>query len=57
MSLQSPDGRWSFDLIGKNLTSRDILTFAQAFPLSLGSVGVSKQYPRNVAGQFQFHFK
>jgi outer membrane receptor protein involved in Fe transport len=57
VSLQSPDGHWSIDLIGKNLTDRDILTFAQAFPLSLGSVGVSKQYPRNVAGQFQFHFK
>jgi iron complex outermembrane receptor protein len=57
MSLQSPDGHWTLALIGKNLTDRDILTFSQAFPLSLGSVGVSKQYPRNVAGQFQFHFR
>lgn len=56
LSLESPDGHWALDLIGKNLTDRDILTFAQAFPLSLGSTGVQKLEPRNGAVQIQYRW-
>jgi iron complex outermembrane receptor protein len=56
LSLEKSDGRWAVDLIGKNLTDRDVLSFAQAMPLSLGSVAVQKEQPRNVAIQFRYHY-
>jgi iron complex outermembrane recepter protein len=56
LSFEKRDGRWTFDLIGKNLTSRDILTFAQAFPTSPGSVGAQKQQPRSLSVQLRLHW-
>jgi iron complex outermembrane receptor protein len=56
LSLESPGGRWTLDLIGKNLSNRNILSFGQAMPLSLGSVAVQKEQPRSVAAQVRFHW-
>ncbi len=49
LSLESPDGRWALDLIGKNLTDRIIFTAGAA-------INVAKQQPRNVAAQFRYYF-
>jgi iron complex outermembrane recepter protein len=50
-SLESPDGHWALDFIGKNLTDRIIATgWGSSFNL------VSKQEPRNVAAQLRYHF-
>ena len=50
VTLDSPDGRWAVDLIGKNLTDRVIIT-------AFGSpYQASKQQPRNVAAQFRYRF-
>jgi len=50
-SLESPDGHWGLDVIGKNLTDRIITTgWGGSFNLE------SKQEPRNVAAQVRYHF-
>jgi hypothetical protein len=49
VSLESQDGRWGFDVIGKNLTDRTIIVFP-----TLGFQ--SKQQPRNFAAQVRFHW-
>jgi hypothetical protein len=56
LGLETPNGRWALDLIGKNLTNRNVLSFAQAMPLSLGSVAIQKEEPRNVAVQVRFQW-
>jgi iron complex outermembrane receptor protein len=48
LTLQTPDGRWALDLIGKNLTSRVIVTSLTSFPTA------TKEEPRNVALQARF---
>jgi iron complex outermembrane recepter protein len=45
LSLVTPDGGWEFDLIGKNLTNKLILTSLY-----------SKEEPRNVAVEAMYHF-
>jgi iron complex outermembrane recepter protein len=51
VSLESPDGHWAVDIIGKNLTDRIITTgWGGSFNLE------SKQEPRNVAVQVRYHF-
>ncbi len=54
LSLENPDGRWTFDLIGQNLTDREIRIFATGMPLSPGSVILQRQQPRNVALQVRY---
>ena len=49
ITLTSPDERWAIDLIGKNLTDRNILT-------SGGFGTATKQPPRNVAIQFRYYW-
>ena len=56
LTLLSPDGHWAVDLIGKNLTDRTILTFAQAAPIALGSTAVQREMPRNIAGQIRYQW-
>lgn len=56
MSLATADERWALDVIGKNLTNRDILTFGIAWPASLGSTWLQKEEPRNVAVQVRFRW-
>lgn len=56
MSLETADGRWALDVIGKNLTSQDIRTFGIIWPTSLGSTWLQKEEPRNVAVQVRFHW-
>jgi outer membrane receptor protein involved in Fe transport len=51
VGLESPDRRWTVDLIGKNLTDRIIVTNAQQTIYE-----VTKEQPRNVALQFRYHF-
>jgi iron complex outermembrane receptor protein len=48
ITLDSANGRWALDLIGKNLTDRVIITAVQQ-----GIYQASKQEPRNVAVQFR----
>jgi outer membrane receptor protein involved in Fe transport len=45
LTLETPDGRWALDVIGKNLTDRVILTTLN-----------TKEEPRNVAVQVRFHW-
>jgi iron complex outermembrane recepter protein len=51
ITFANPSGRWAFDLIGKNLTDRVILTNLQQ-----GIYQGSKEEPRNVALQFRYNY-
>ena len=48
LSLEKPDSRWAVDLIGRNLTDRNILAALGSFYTA------SKQQPRTVAVQARF---
>jgi outer membrane receptor protein involved in Fe transport len=54
VSIETPDRRWAFDVVGKNLTDRNILTFAAPYTLSPGSLYQAKQQSRSVAAQVRF---
>jgi hypothetical protein len=54
LTLETPDRHWAVDLIGRNLTDRNIVTFALPWPNSLGSAVIAKEPPRNVAVQVRF---
>ena len=56
LSLERIDDRWALDFIGKNLTDRNILTFAGAMATSLGSSLQGKQDPRNYAVQARYRW-
>jgi iron complex outermembrane recepter protein len=49
-SLESADGHWGVDVIGKNLTDRVIIAGVG------GLYELSKEEPRNVAVQFRYHW-
>jgi len=49
LALGPEHGRWSIDLIGKNLTDRTIVTYQDVYTFT-------KEQPRNVALQFRYHF-
>ena len=51
ISLESPGGRWSVDLIGQNLTDRNIVFFQGPLPASPGARLQEKQAPRSAALQ------
>lgn len=53
LSLETADRRWAIDVIGKNLTNRDILVWASGLPTALGSTMKQRQQPRNVAVQLR----
>jgi hypothetical protein len=55
-TIEAPDGRWSFDIIGKNLTNATIANFGIAAPSSLGSVFKSKEMPISIAAQIRFKY-
>jgi iron complex outermembrane recepter protein len=49
-TLESADGRWGVDLIGKNLTNRIVIA-------GVGGVyNISKEEPLNLALQFRYHW-
>ncbi len=52
-TIETPDGRWGFDVIGKNLTNATIANFGIAAPSSLGSVFKSKEEPISVVAQIR----
>jgi iron complex outermembrane receptor protein len=52
LTLETPDGRWDVDLIGKNLTDREIVTANYSQGINLQQ----KEQPRNVAVQVRYHF-
>jgi len=56
LSLESPDGHWAIDLIGKNLTNRQVLDFATIAPTATGSYYLAKDAGANVAIQASYHF-
>ena len=56
LTFEAPDHHWAVDLIGKNLTDANILTFGIQWPTALGSTWLQKQEPLNVAVQVRFHF-
>jgi iron complex outermembrane receptor protein len=56
LTLDPPGGRWAVDLIGKNLTNRDILAYGMTQPTSLGSILGTKEEPRSVAVQVRYHW-
>jgi iron complex outermembrane recepter protein len=56
LTLESRDGRWGLDLIGKNLTDQQVISFATIAPTSPGSYFVSEEERRNVAIQVRYHW-
>jgi hypothetical protein len=52
LTLETPNGRWAVDLIGKNLTDRDIVTANYSQGINLQQ----KEQPRNVGVQVRYHF-
>jgi iron complex outermembrane recepter protein len=56
LTLETSDGRWALDVIGKNLTDRQILTYSTIEPTSPGSYLVSQAQGSNVAAQIRFHW-
>ncbi len=54
VSVETPDRRLAFDVIGHNLTDRSILNFATAYPTSVGSFLESKEEGLNVAAQVRY---
>jgi iron complex outermembrane recepter protein len=56
LSLETPDRHWAFDLIGKNLTNRQILEFSTIAPTSPGSYFVDKQAGANAAVQARYRW-
>jgi iron complex outermembrane recepter protein len=56
ITFATPSENWNVDLIGKNLTNRQILDFAGPTPTSLGSTGDETEQPRNFALQIRYHF-
>jgi outer membrane receptor protein involved in Fe transport len=57
LSLENIGGHWAFDVIGKNLTDRTILTFAAPYTLSPGSLYAAKQSTRSIAAQVRFKWQ
>jgi len=57
LALEDPEGRWAFEVIGKNLTDRTILTFAAPYTLSAGSLYATKQSPRSLAAQIRYQWR
>ena len=56
LTVDSPDRRWGFDIIGKNITDRTILLFGVGQPASLGSFIYGKEMPSNVVAQVRYHW-
>ncbi len=54
LTLESPNGRWAVDAIGKNLTSTTIIAYALNLPISLGSTLIQKEAPSNWALQARY---
>jgi len=50
LTLETPGGHWAFDVIGKNLTDRVIVSQFS------GIYNQAKEEPRNIAVQFRFHW-
>lgn len=59
MSLELPGGRWSIDLVAKNLSNATLYgggNQGTGLPTSTGSLLVQREQPRNIAGQVRFAF-
>jgi outer membrane receptor protein involved in Fe transport len=58
LTLETPDRRWAFDLIGGNLTDERVVTFlnARGFTAANSSYMFQAQQPRNVALQARYRW-
>lgn len=56
ISLESADGVWAADIIGKNLTDTLVRTFTGQQPTSLGSFYQDREQFRNIAFQLRYKF-
>jgi outer membrane receptor protein involved in Fe transport len=56
LTLETPDHHWGFDVIGKNLSDRNIAIFGGSVPTALGTGNLVKEPPRNVAVQARYHW-
>jgi iron complex outermembrane recepter protein len=56
LTLETGDGHWAIDLIGKNLTDRHVITFATVAPTSPGTYYVSQAEGSNYAIQARYHW-
>lgn len=56
LTVETADGRWGLDVIGKNLTDRHVITFATIAPTSPGTYFISQAEGSNVAIQARFHW-
>jgi outer membrane receptor protein involved in Fe transport len=53
LTLESPSGRWSLDVIGQNLADRDIVVFQGPQATAPGTLLEQKEQPRSVAMQIR----
>jgi outer membrane receptor protein involved in Fe transport len=56
LSLSMQDQRWALDLIGRNLNSRQIVTFGVNWPTSPGGVWLQTEEPRSAALQLRVNW-
>jgi iron complex outermembrane recepter protein len=56
ITIETPNRRWAFDLIGKNLANARILTFSTNLPTSPGSYLQSFEEGPSVSFQVRYHF-
>jgi outer membrane receptor protein involved in Fe transport len=56
LSLETADGRWALDVIGKNLTDKQIYVFGGGQANSPGSNIYQFEHPRNFAMQVRYHW-
>jgi iron complex outermembrane recepter protein len=56
ISFDAPNGRWGFDIIGKNLTSTVIRSYTVLQPATVGSLIQQKVQPSNIAFQARLKF-
>jgi iron complex outermembrane recepter protein len=56
LSVQSPDGRWTVDLIGTNLADRTIIAAASGWPSATGSLLLQNEQPRTGAIQVSYRY-
>jgi hypothetical protein len=48
ITLATADGRWSVDVLGRNLTNRPIYVSADGAAQALGTIAIQKEEPRNL---------
>lgn len=56
LGINSADGHWGIDVIGKNMTDRQIYTSIIGSTIATGTLYVTREEPRNVAVQVRYRY-